>query len=445
MNGISFKFDKALNFLSDNVLENNFSIASNALSDLLNGKGKGNDFLGWVNLPNDIDNNLLDSIEESARVLSNNCDIVVVIGIGGSYLGAKAVIEALNNSFNLLQKDRKNPIVLFAGQNIGEDYLFELQELLKDKKFGIISISKSGTTTEPAIAFRLLKTQLENQAGKEVAKKLIICITDKEKGALRILADKEGFTTYVIPDNVGGRFSVLTPVGLLPIAVAGYDIRALVNGAIDMKNKAIVPSTDNIAIQYAIIRNELYKTGKKIELLVNFNPKLHYIAEWWKQLYGESEGKDGKGIFPAAVDFTTDLHSMGQYIQDGERHLFETVITVEKSTHSLLIPHDKDNLDGLNFLAGKNIDNVNKMAELGTSIAHVDGGVPNLKIVLPELSEYYLGQLLYFFEIACGISGYILGVNPFNQPGVEAYKKNMFALLDKPGYEEESKLIKNKL
>ena len=445
MNGISFKFDKALNFLSDNVLENNFSIASIALSDLLNGKGKGNDFLGWVNLPNDIDNNLLDSIEESARVLRNNCDIVVVIGIGGSYLGAKAVIEALNNSFDLLQKDRKNPIVLFAGQNIGEDYLFELQELLKDKKFGIISISKSGTTTEPAIAFRLLKTQLENQAGKEVAKKLIICITDKEKGALRILADKEGFTTYVIPDNVGGRFSVLTPVGLLPIAVAGYDIRALVNGAIDMKNKAIVSSTDNIAIQYAIIRNELYKTGKKIELLVNFNPKLHYIAEWWKQLYGESEGKDGKGIFPAAVDFTTDLHSMGQYIQDGERHLFETVITVEKSTHSLLIPHDKDNLDGLNFLAGKNIDNVNKMAELGTCIAHVDGGVPNLKIVLPELSEYNLGQLLYFFEIACGISGYILGVNPFNQPGVEAYKKNMFALLDKPGYEEESKLIKNKL
>ena len=445
MNGISFKFDKALNFLSDNVLENNFSIASIALSDLLNGKGKGNDFLGWVNLPNDIDNHLLDSIEESARVLRNNCDIVVVIGIGGSYLGAKAVIEALNNSFDLLQKDRKNPIVLFAGQNIGEDYLFELQELLKDKKFGIISISKSGTTTEPAIAFRLLKTQLENQAGKEVAKKLIICITDKEKGALRILADKEGFTTYVIPDNVGGRFSVLTPVGLLPIAVAGYDIRALVNGAIDMKNKAIVPSTDNIAIQYAIIRNELYKIGKKIELLVNFNPKLHYIAEWWKQLYGESEGKDGKGIFPAAVDFTTDLHSMGQYIQDGERHLFETVISVEKSTHSLLIPHDKDNLDGLNFLAGKNIDNVNKMAELGTCIAHVDGGVPNLKIVLPELSEYYLGQLLYFFEIACGISGYILGVNPFNQPGVEAYKKNMFALLDKPGYEEESKLIKNKL
>ncbi len=445
MNGISFKFDKALNFLSDNVLENNFSIASIALSDLLNGKGKGNDFLGWVNLPNDIDNYLLDSIEESARVLRNNCDIVVVIGIGGSYLGAKAVIEALNNSFDLLQKDRKNPVVLFAGQNIGEDYLFELQELLKDKKFGIISISKSGTTTEPAIAFRLLKTQLENQAGKEVAKKLIICITDKEKGALRILADKEGFTTYVIPDNVGGRFSVLTPVGLLPIAVAGYDIRALVNGAIDMKNKAIVPSTDNIAIQYAIIRNELYKTGKKIELLVNFNPKLHYIAEWWKQLYGESEGKDGKGIFPAAVDFTTDLHSMGQYIQDGERHLFETVISVEKSTHSLLIPHDKDNLDGLNFLAGKNIDNVNKMAELGTCIAHVDGGVPNLKIVLPELSEYNLGQLLYFFEIACGISGYILGVNPFNQPGVEAYKKNMFALLDKPGYEEESKLIKNKL
>ena len=445
MDSISFNFDKTLSFISKDVLVNNFSSANAALSDLLEGKGKGNDFLGWVNLPNDIDDTILGNIEQTAKLLQENCEYVVVIGIGGSYLGAKAVIEAMNNSFDWLQKDRKYPIVLFAGQNIGEDYLFELQELLKDKKFGIISISKSGTTTEPAIAFRLLKTQLENQAGKEVAKKLIICITDKEKGALRILADKEGFTTYVIPDNVGGRFSVLTPVGLLPIAVAGYDIRALVNGAIDMKNKAIVPSTDNIAIQYAIIRNELYKTGKKIELLVNFNPKLHYIAEWWKQLYGESEGKDGKGIFPAAVDFTTDLHSMGQYIQDGERHLFETVITVEKSTHSLLIPHDKDNLDGLNFLAGKNIDNVNKMAELGTCIAHVDGGVPNLKIVLPELSEYYLGQLLYFFEIACGISGYILGVNPFNQPGVEAYKKNMFALLDKPGYEEESKLIKNKL
>lgn len=445
MDSISFNFDKTLSFISKDVLVNNFSSANAALSDLLEGKGKGNDFLGWVNLPNDIDDTLLGNIEQTAKLLQENCEYVVVIGIGGSYLGAKAVIEAMNNSFDWLQKDRKYPIVLFAGQNIGEDYLFELQQLLNNKKFGIVSISKSGTTTEPAIAFRLLKTQLENQVGKELAKKLIICITDKAKGALRTLADKEGYTTYIIPDNVGGRFSVLTPVGLLPIAVAGYDIRALINGARDMKKITCIADDKNIALRYAIVRNELYKKGKKIELLVNFNPKLHFIAEWWKQLYGESEGKDGKGIFPASVDFTTDLHSMGQYIQDGERTIFETVISVNTTAHKLLIPFDKDNLDGLNYLAEKRIDNVNKMAELGTCIAHVDGGVPNMKIELPQLNEYYLGQLLYFFEIACGISGYLLGVNPFNQPGVEAYKKNMFALLEKPGYEEESKLIKNKL
>lgn len=445
MDSISFNFDKTLSFISKDVLADNFSSANVALSDLLEGKGKGNDFLGWVNLPNDIDATLLSNIEQTAKLLQENCEFVVVIGIGGSYLGAKAVIEAMNNSFDWLQKDRKYPIVLFAGQNIGEDYLFELQQLLNNKKFGIVSISKSGTTTEPAIAFRLLKTQLENQVGKELAKKLIICITDKAKGALRTLADKEGYTTYIIPDNVGGRFSVLTPVGLLPIAVAGYDIRALINGARDMKKITCIADEKNIALRYAIVRNELYKKGKKIELLVNFNPKLHFIAEWWKQLYGESEGKDGKGIFPASVDFTTDLHSMGQYIQDGERTIFETVISVNTTAHKLLIPFDKDNLDGLNYLAEKRIDNVNKMAELGTCIAHVDGGVPNMKIELPQLNEYYLGQLLYFFEIACGISGYLLGVNPFNQPGVEAYKKNMFALLEKPGYEEESKLIKNKL
>lgn len=445
MDSISFNFDKTLSFISKDVLADNFSSANVALSDLLEGKGKGNDFLGWVNLPNDIDATLLSNIEQTAKLLQENCEFVVVIGIGGSYLGAKAVIEAMNNSFDWLQKDRKYPIVLFAGQNIGEDYLFELQQLLNNKKFGIVSISKSGTTTEPAIAFRLLKTQLENQVGKELAKKLIICITDKAKGALRTLADKEGYTTYIIPDNVGGRFSVLTPVGLLPIAVAGYDIRALINGARDMKKITCIADEKNIALRYAIVRNELYKKGKKIELLVNFNPKLHFITEWWKQLYGESEGKDGKGIFPASVDFTTDLHSMGQYIQDGERTIFETVISVNTTAHKLLIPFDKDNLDGLNYLAEKRIDNVNKMAELGTCIAHVDGGVPNMKIELPQLNEYYLGQLLYFFEIACGISGYLLGVNPFNQPGVEAYKKNMFALLEKPGYEEESKLIKNKL
>ena len=445
MDSISFNFDKTLSFISKDVLADNFSSANVALSDLLEGKGKGNDFLGWVNLPNDIDDTLLGNIEQTAKLLQENCEYVVVIGIGGSYLGAKAVIEAMNNSFDWLQKDRKYPIVLFAGQNIGEDYLFELQQLLNNKKFGIVSISKSGTTTEPAIAFRLLKTQLENQVGKELAKKLIVCITDKAKGALSTLADKEGYTTYIIPDNVGGRFSVLTPVGLLPIAVAGYDIRALINGARDMKKITCIADEKNIALRYAIVRNELYKKGKKIELLVNFNPKLHFIAEWWKQLYGESEGKDGKGIFPASVDFTTDLHSMGQYIQDGERTIFETVISVNTTAHKLLIPFDKDNLDGLNYLAEKRIDNVNKMAELGTCIAHVDGGVPNMKIELPQLNEYYLGQLLYFFEIACGISGYLLGVNPFNQPGVEAYKKNMFALLEKPGYEEESKLIKNKL
>lgn len=445
MDSISFNFDKTLSFISKDVLADNFSSANVALSDLLEGKGKGNDFLGWVNLPNDIDDTLLGNIEQTAKLLQENCEFVVVIGIGGSYLGAKAVIEAMNNSFDWLQKDRKYPIVLFAGQNIGEDYLFELQQLLNNKKFGIVSISKSGTTTEPAIAFRLLKTQLENQVGKELAKKLIVCITDKAKGALRTLADKEGYITYIIPDNVGGRFSVLTPVGLLPIAVAGYDIRALINGARDMKKITCIADEKNIALRYAIVRNELYKKGKKIELLVNFNPKLHFIAEWWKQLYGESEGKDGKGIFPASVDFTTDLHSMGQYIQDGERTIFETVISVNTTAHKLLIPFDKDNLDGLNYLAEKRIDNVNKMAELGTCIAHVDGGVPNMKIELPQLNEYYLGQLLYFFEIACGISGYLLGVNPFNQPGVEAYKKNMFALLEKPGYEEESKLIKNNL
>ena len=327
MDSISFNFDKTLSFISKDVLVNNFSSANAALSDLLEGKGKGNDFLGWVNLPNDIDDTILGNIEQTAKLLQENCEYVVVIGIGGSYLGAKAVIEAMNNSFDWLQKDRKYPIVLFAGQNIGEDYLFELQQLLNNKKFGIVSISKSGTTTEPAIAFRLLKTQLENQVGKELAKKLIICITDKAKGALRTLADKEGYTTYIIPDNVGGRFSVLTPVGLFPIAVAGYDIRALINGARDMKKITCIADEKNIALRYAIVRNELYKEGKKIELLVNFNPKLHFIAEWWKQLYGESEGKDGKGIFPASVDFTTDLHSMGQYIQDGERTIFETVIS----------------------------------------------------------------------------------------------------------------------
>jgi len=356
------------------------------------------------------------------------------------------VIEALSDSFSHL-KPAGGTQVLFAGQNIGEDYLYELQELLRGKQFGLINISKSGTTTEPAIAFRLLKKQLEDQVGKAEARKRIVAVTDAARGALRKLADMEGYKTFVIPDDVGGRFSVLTPVGLLPVAVAGFDIRQLVAGAADMEKACgeDVPAESNIALQYASARNLLYRGGKKIEILVNFNPKLHFLAEWWKQLYGESEGKDHKGIFPASVDFTTDLHSMGQWIQDGERTIFETVVSVIGMKHELSIPTDEENLDGLNFLAGRRIDAVNKMAELGTQIAHVDGGVPNMKIELPAITEYYLGQLIYFFEKACGVSGYMLGVNPFDQPGVEAYKKNMFALLDKPGYEAESRAIKSRL
>ena len=398
-------------------------------------------------MPSSITDAHLSEIEAAAKQLRERCENVVVIGIGGSYLGAKAVIEALSDTFAQIKGNGNNPQVLFAGQNIGEDYLYELQQVLAGKQFGLINISKSGTTTEPAIAFRLLKKQLEAQVGKEEAKHRIIAVTDAARGALRKLADMEGYKTFVIPDNVGGRFSVLTPVGLLPIAVAGFDIRSLVSGAASMEQLcgAEVPFEKNPAAIYAATRNALYKIGKKIEILVNFNPKLHFFAEWWKQLYGESEGKDHKGIFPASVDFTTDLHSMGQWIQDGERSIFETVLSVNKMKYNVTIPTDEDNLDGLNFLAGKRVDQVNKMAELGTQIAHVDGGVPNLRIEMPEITEKYLGELIYFFEKACGISGYLLGVNPFDQPGVEAYKKNMFALLEKPGYEEETKAIKAKL
>lgn len=417
--------------------------AASALEKLEKGTGAGNDFLGWLHLPSSLSEDLISSIEKTAALLRKDCEYVVAIGIGGSYLGAKAVIEALSDSFAQLKKS-EGPRVLFAGQNIGEDYIYELAELLKGKKFGIIVISKSGTTTEPAIAFRILKEMLEAQEGKEYASKHIIAVTDAKRGALRGLADKEGYVSYVIEDNIGGRFSVLTPVGLLPIAVAGFDIRKLIDGAKAME-KATANTTDNLAIEYAKTRNALYRAGKRTEILVNYNPKLHFFAEWWKQLYGESEGKDNKGIFPASVDNTTDLHSMGQWIQDGERVIFETVISVAKQHHNVVIPTDSENLDGLNYIAGKRIDEVNKMAELGTVLAHVDGGVPNLHITLPELSEYCLGELIYFFEKACGISGYILDVNPFNQPGVEAYKKNMFALLNKPGYEEAHKAIQAKL
>lgn len=447
MQHIKLSIEKAFGFVSEQAVANYKTQVTNANAALHNGTGKGSDFLGWLNLPTSIDEAHLAEVENTAKILRDNCEIVVVIGIGGSYLGAKAVIDALSNSFDWLQTERTSPAVVYAGQNIGEDYLYELQELLKNKKFGIISISKSGTTTEPALAFRLLKTQLEEQQGKEAAKNLIVCVTDKARGALRTLATQEGYKTYVIEDNIGGRYSVLSPVGLLPIAVAGFDIRKLVEGAVTMEKLCGegVSFEENPAAQYAAVRNELYKSGKTTEILVNFHPKLHYIGEWWKQLYGESEGKENKGIFPAAVDFTTDLHSMGQWIQEGERNIFETVISVNEPNHTKIFPHDEANLDGLNFLSGKRVDEVNKMAELGTMIAHVDGGVPNLKIELPKLNEYYLGELLYFFEKACGISGYVLGVNPFDQPGVEAYKKNMFALLDKPGFEAETKAIKARL
>ena len=406
---------------------------------LESGSGQGNDFLGWLHLPSSIDEQQLSAIEKSTAQLRSECEYVISIGIGGSYLGAKAVIEALSDHF-AAYKSCKGPKVLFAGSNIGEDYLYDMMDLVRGHKFGIIVISKSGTTTEPGIAFRLFKDMLEKQEGKEFAQRNIIAVTDARRGALRGLATQEGYATYVIPDNVGGRFSVLTPVGLLPIAVAGFDIRALVAGAVEMEKEG-----DDIVLDYAITRNALYQSGKKIEILANFTPRLHFIAEWWKQLYGESEGKGHKGIFPASVDFTTDLHSMGQMIQDGERTLFETVLSVGDQDHEVIIPSDDDDLDGLNYIAGKNVDYVNKMAELGTRLAHMDGGVPNLIITMPKVNERYLGQLIYFFEKACGISGYMLGVNPFDQPGVEDYKRNMFALLNKPGYEQQSAAIQARL
>lgn len=443
---ISLNLDKVLSFVGKAEIEGKAALAKQYNEVLHKGSGKGNDFLGWLNLPTSITAAHLEDIQATANTL-RKCEIVVVVGIGGSYLGAKAVIEALSNSFDWLQKDRKNPVVVYAGQNIGEDYIAELLAFLKGKSFGIINISKSGTTTEPALAFRILKKELEDSVGKEVAKNRIVAVTDAARGALHTLAKKEGYKMYVIPDNVGGRFSVLTPVGLLPIAVAGFDIKKLVEGAAFMEKNTTpdVPFEKNLAEQYAVTRNELYKKGKKIEILVNFNPKLHFFAEWWKQLYGESEGKDNKGIYPAAVDFTTDLHSMGQWIQEGERTIFETVISVANAHQKVEVPADAEDLDGLNFLVGKRVDYVNKMAELGTQLAHVDGGVPNLKIEVPELTEYYLGQLIYFFEKACGISGYILEVNPFDQPGVEAYKKNMFALLNKPGFEKAHEEIQKRL
>lgn len=427
-----------------NALQANAEKYINALHDAT---GAGSDFLGWLNLPSEITQDELSDIEATAKSLSDKCDYVVSIGIGGSYLGIRAVQEALTNSFEAYKPTHERTQILYAGHNIGEDYLVELCDFLRGKSFGIINISKSGTTTEPAIAFRIIKGLLEEQVGREEARSRIIAVTDASRGALRSLADKEGYKTFVIPDNVGGRFSVLTPVGLLPLAVGGFNIRELVAGAKAMQERVgrQVALADNLSAQYAVARTALYHAGKKIEILANYHPKMHYIAEWWKQLYGESEGKDGKGIFNASVDLTADLHSMGQWIQEGERSIFETVISVLNSEHELRIPSDGENLDGMNYIAGKRIDEVNKMAELGTRMAHIDGGVPNIRVTMPKLNEYYIGQLFYFFEKAVGISGYLIEVNPFNQPGVEAYKGNMFALLEKPGFEAQSKAIKERL
>lgn len=445
--------DKNLNLNLKNIstfvsYEETIALAQKSLRhiDTLNtGGGPGSDFLGWINLPDDVLQQL-EKIENTAKHLQSVSDTTVVIGIGGSYLGARAIIEAMSHSLSPHLKTKKHEI-LFAGQNICEDYLSDLIEVLNERNYSIIVISKSGTTTEPAIAFRILKDHLEKKVGKEKAAERIIAITDAKKGALRPLAVKNGYETFDIPDNIGGRYSVLTPVGLLPIAVSGLDIRMLVKGAkammeITAKNKDVL---SNPSLLYAAARNMLLRSGKSIEIMVGFTPKLHFFSEWWKQLYGESEGKEGKGIFPASVDMTTDLHSLGQYIQEGQRILFETMISVDTPSNMLKIPFEEDDSDQLNYIAGKRVSEVNHNAENGTTIAHNDGDVPIITISIPKLNEYYIGQMIYFFEMACAISGYILDVNPFDQPGVEAYKKNMFALLNKPGFEETGKKLRDRL
>ena len=411
-------------------------LMAKAYQQLCDKNGKGNDFLGWLDLPEETDEAFLNQIQNCANRLERQSEIVVVIGIGGSYLGARAVIEALQHSYKSFCpfSDNHAPFVTFSGNNISEDNLCELLEVLDHKDYSLIVISKSGTTTEPAIAFRILKKHCEDKYGKEWAKQRIVAITDKARGALKKLADVEGYETFVIPDNVGGRYSVLTPVGLLPIAVAGFDIRQLIAGARAMRQELLAQHKfdDNIAQQYALLRYMLYKNGKKIELMVSYNPKLAFFIEWYKQLFGESEGKEGKGIFPTGATFSTDLHSLGQYIQEGERHLFETVLSIQQSRFQVPIPEDKDNLDGLNYLLGKSIQDINLTAEEGTRMAHVDGQVPNLRLIVPKMDENNLGQLIYFFEFSCALGGYLLDINPFDQPGVEAYKKNMFRLLGKP-------------
>lgn len=441
---MKFDLSHVQSFLDEKQKSNLESRVSEVYETIFNKTGAGNDFLGWVNLPSEIDESLLADIEKTAADLRKKSEIFVVIGIGGSYLGARAVIEALQNHFAPLAGEK--PLIVYAGHNMSEDYLHDLMAILDKKDYSLAVISKSGTTTEPAIAFRILKQHIINKYGEQEAASRIIAITDKARGALKQLANVKGYKTYIVPDDVGGRFSVLTPVGLLPIAMAGIDIRALVKGAVEMEQQCKAnPTLDNPVTQYAVVRQALYAQGLTNEIMVNYEPRLVYFSEWWKQLYGESHGKQHKGIFPASVTFSTDLHSMGQYIQDGLRNLFETVISVENSNHELRIPIENEDLDQLNYIAGKRISEVNHKAELGTVLAHEDGGVPNLRIVIPEVSEKVLGELIYFFEMACAVSGYMLDVNPFDQPGVEAYKKNMFALLGKKGFEEQTAALNKRL
>ena len=445
---VTFDYSKAKSFIKDHEIESMKEIAENAKNVLVSGTGAGNDYIGWVNLPVDYDKEEFARIQKAAEKIQSDSDVLIVIGIGGSYLGARAAIEFLRHSFynNVSKEIRKTPEIYYAGNSISSTYLKDLIDVVGDRDFSVNIISNSGTTTEPAIAFRVFKEMLEKKYGKAEAAKRIYATTDKARGALKNLATEEGYESFVVPDDVGGRFSVLTAVGLLPIAVSGADIEKLMEGAASGRELALnKPFEENDAMQYAAIRNILHRKGKSVEVLANYEPSLHYVSEWWKQLYGESEGKDQKGIFPASVDLTTDLHSMGQFIQDGSRLMYETVLNVETSREEILIGEEPVDLDGLNYLAGKNMDFVNKSAMNGTVLAHTDGNVPNLMINIPEQNEFYLGQLFYFFEFACGVSGYVSGVNPFNQPGVESYKKNMFALLGKPGYEKEREELLKRL
>ena len=448
MSKVSFDYSKASVFVADSEVENMKKIAEDAKELLVSKTGAGNDFLGWIDLPVDYDKDEFARIKKAAEKIKADSEVLVVIGIGGSYLGARAAIEFLRHSFyNVVDKSiRKTPEIYFVGNSISSTYIRHLIDVIGDRDFSVNMISKSGTTTEPAIAFRVFKEMLEKKYGKAEAAKRIYATTDRAKGSLKGLADAEGYEEFVVPDDIGGRFSVLTAVGLLPIAVSGADIDELMKGAAEGRKLALESAfEDNDALKYAAIRNILLRKGKDVEILANYEPALHYVSEWWKQLYGESEGKDQRGIFPASVDLTTDLHSMGQYIQDGARIMFETVMNVEKSREEIIIGQEPVDLDGLNYLAGKTVDFVNKSAMTGTILAHTDGQVPNLVVNIPEVNEFYLGELFYFFEFACGVSGYILGVNPFNQPGVESYKKNMFALLGKPGYEEQKKALEARL